>query len=50
MKIFVCIACENNVCTCTRKQGGKPIICPDGHNEVNWHEVKKNESIKKENQ
>jgi hypothetical protein len=41
MKIFVCTTCENNVCSCTRREGGKPFICPNGHKVANWHEVKK---------
>ena len=50
MKIFVCISCENNVCTCARGESGKPVICPAGKNNVSWHEVKKTESSKKENE
>ena len=41
MKIFVCSICENSVCTCSFKGNGKPFICPKGHNQVKWDEVKK---------
>lgn len=40
MKIFVCTRCQN-VCTCIQAENGRPVICPNGHKNANWHEVKK---------
>lgn len=49
MKVFVCTHCENNACTCIRRESGKPFICPNGFNKAEWHEVKKDNSNQSEN-